>query len=126
MIIEAFKPPVPREITIDDKITASCSRWPRTTRHRDRPQGPERAPHVPPIGWRLDIEDSTRSATKPARQRDRAAVQDLRVRCRDRRAARHMGINSPAAFEGVEADDLVSGGFTAEEAATIIARVAQK
>ena len=37
-----------------------------------------------------------------------------------------MGINSPAAFEGVEADDLVSAGFTAEEAQTIIARVAQK
>ena len=34
-----------------------------------------------------------------------------------------MGINSPAAFEGVEADDLVDAGFTAEEAQAIIARV---
>ena len=35
-----------------------------------------------------------------------------------------MGINSPAAFEGVAAEDLVGGGFTAEEAQDIIARVA--
>ena len=35
-----------------------------------------------------------------------------------------MGINSPGAFEGVEADDLVDAGFTAEEAAAIIERVA--
>jgi N utilization substance protein A len=34
-----------------------------------------------------------------------------------------MGINSPAAFEGVGADDLVGGGFTADEAREIIARV---
>ena len=37
-----------------------------------------------------------------------------------------MGIVSPAAFEGVEAADLVSGGFTDEEAQAIIARVSQK
>ena len=35
-----------------------------------------------------------------------------------------MGFNSPAAFEGVEADDLVGAGFTAEEAPDIIGRVA--
>jgi N utilization substance protein A len=34
-----------------------------------------------------------------------------------------MGINSPAAFEGVDDEDLVDAGFTAEEAAAIIARV---
>ena len=34
-----------------------------------------------------------------------------------------MGINSPAAFEGVETDDLVGAGFTAEEAKDIISRV---
>ena len=35
-----------------------------------------------------------------------------------------MGINSPAAFEGVEANDLVDAGFTPEESADIIGRVA--
>ena len=35
-----------------------------------------------------------------------------------------MGINSPAAFEGVVAEDLVGAGFTAEEAQDIIGRVA--
>jgi N utilization substance protein A len=34
-----------------------------------------------------------------------------------------MGINSPGAFEGVEANDLEGAGFTAEEAADIINRV---
>ena len=33
------------------------------------------------------------------------------------------GINSPAAFEGVEASDLVGFGFTEEEAAGLIAKV---
>ena len=33
------------------------------------------------------------------------------------------GINSPAAFEGVEATDLVGFGFTEEEAAGVIAKV---
>ena len=37
-----------------------------------------------------------------------------------------MGINSPAAFEGVEADDLAGAGFTAEEAQTIFGRVTAK
>ena len=34
-----------------------------------------------------------------------------------------IGINSPAAFEGVGADDLVDGGFTSEEAQAIITQV---
>jgi N utilization substance protein A len=34
-----------------------------------------------------------------------------------------MGINSPAAFEGVVAEDLVGAGFTAEEAQDVIMRV---
>jgi len=34
-----------------------------------------------------------------------------------------MGINSPGAFEGVEAGDLVDAGFTEEEANAIIASV---
>jgi N utilization substance protein A len=37
-----------------------------------------------------------------------------------------MGINSPAAFQDVESDDLVDAGFTAEEAQGIIARVIQE
>jgi N utilization substance protein A len=37
-----------------------------------------------------------------------------------------MGINSPAAFQDVEADDLVDAGFAAEEAQDIITRVNQQ
>jgi N utilization substance protein A len=37
-----------------------------------------------------------------------------------------MGINSPAAFEGVEVGDLVETGFTEEEAQAIMARVNQQ
>jgi N utilization substance protein A len=34
-----------------------------------------------------------------------------------------MGINSPAAFEGVAAEDLTGGGFSVEEAQDVITRV---
>ncbi|MDE3084462.1 MAG: transcription termination/antitermination protein NusA, partial [Verrucomicrobiota bacterium] len=34
-----------------------------------------------------------------------------------------IGINSPAAFTGVEQNDLVDAGFTAEEAQNILSRV---
>jgi N utilization substance protein A len=34
-----------------------------------------------------------------------------------------VGINSPAAFEGVDVDALVESGFTAEESSSIMERV---
>ena len=128
MIIEAFKPAVPREIIIDDKnhrivlkvatddLAIAIGRKGQNARLTSRL-----------IGWRLDIEEFQAVGSDPV-----GAAVALLVKAYEFDAALAgrlvaMGINSPAAFEGVEAGDLVDGEkFTAEEAAAIIARVTQK
>ena len=127
MIIEAFKPATPREIIIDDKnhrivlkvatddLAIAIGRKGQNARLTSRL-----------IGWRLDIEEFQAAGDDP---RGNAIALLFKTYAFDAAIAGRlvdMGINSPAAFEGVEADDLVSAGFTAEEAQTIIARVAQK
>jgi len=127
MIIEAFKPAVPREITIDDKnhrivlkvatddLAIAIGRKGQNARLTSRL-----------IGWRLDIEEFHAVGDDP---RGNAVALLFKTYELDAALAGRlvdMGINSPAAFEGVETDDLVSAGFTAEEAAAIIARVTQK
>jgi len=126
MIIEAFKPAVPREITIDDKnhrivlkvatddLAIAIGRKGQNARLTSRL-----------IGWRLDIEEFHAAGDDP---RGNAIALLFKTYAFDAAIAGRlvdMGINSPAAFEGVEADDLVSAGFTAEEAQGIIARVSQ-
>ena len=127
MIIEAFKPAVPREILIDDKnhrivlkvatddLAIAIGRKGQNARLTSRL-----------IGWRLDIEEFVAVGSDPV-----GAAVALLFKTYEFDAALAgrlvaMGINSPAAFEGVETDDLVSAGFTAEEASAIIARVTQK
>jgi N utilization substance protein A len=127
MIIEAFKPATPREIIIDDKnhrivlkvatddLAIAIGRKGQNARLTSRL-----------IGWRLDIEEFQAAGDDP---RGNAIALLFKTYAFDAAIAGRlvdMGINSPAAFEGVEADDLVSAGFTAEEAQDIIARVAQK
>ncbi len=127
MIIEAFKPAAPREIIIDDKnhrivlkvatddLAIAIGRKGQNARLTSRL-----------IGWRLDIEEFQAVGDDP---RGNAVALLFKTYAFDAAIAGRlvdMGINSPAAFEGVEADDLVSAGFTAEEAQDIIARVTQK
>ena len=127
MIIEAFKPAVPREILIDDKnhrivlkvatddLAIAIGRKGQNARLTSRL-----------IGWRLDIEEFHAVGDDP---RGNAVALLFKTYEFDAVLAGRlvdMGINSPAAFEGVETDDLVSAGFTAEEASAIIARVTQK
>jgi N utilization substance protein A len=124
MVLEALKPAVPREIIIDEKshrivlkvatddLAVAIGRKGQNARLTSRL-----------IGWRLDIEEFKAMGDDP-----RQTAIDLLVKTfalEEETAARlvDMGINSPAAFEGVEAEDLVDAGFTAEEADTIIARV---
>lgn len=127
MIIEAFKPAVPREIVIDEKnhrivlkvatddLAIAIGRKGQNARLTSRL-----------IGWRLDIEEFHAVGDDP---RGNAVALLFKTYEFDAALAGRlvdMGINSPAAFEGVETDDLVSAGFTAEEASAIIARVTQK
>ena len=127
MIIEAFKPAVPREITLDDKnhrillkvatddLAVAIGRKGQNARLTSRL-----------IGWRLDIEEFKAVGSDPegdAKRKLAAALgvgEDVAVRLVK------AGFVSLDLFEGVEADDLVGAGFSAEEAADIIARVPGK
>jgi transcription termination/antitermination protein NusA len=127
MIIEALKPAVPREIVVDEKthrvllkvatddLAIAIGRKGQNARLTSRL-----------IGWRLDIEEFRAVGDDPRGTAIASLVRKyefdpvLAARLVD------MGINSPAAFEGVDADDLASAGFTLEEAQTIVDRVAAK
>lgn len=124
MIIEAMKPAVPREIIIDEKthrillkvatddLAIAIGRKGQNARLTSRL-----------IGWRLDIEEFHAVGDDP--RGDAIALLVKTFELDEAIAGRlvDMGINSPATFEGVDDEDLVDAGFTAEEAAAIIARV---
>ena len=123
MIIEAMKPAVPRDIIINEKdhrillkvatddLAIAIGRKGQNARLTSRL-----------VGWRLDIEEWHAVGDDP---RGNAVASLHKAFALDPVIAGRlvdMGINSPAAFEGVEAPDLVDAGFTAEEAADVIAR----
>ena len=125
MLIEALKPAVPREIILDEKtkrmlvrvvnedLAIAIGRKGQNARLTSRL-----------VGWRLDIEEFKAVANDPRAQ----AIGSLVIAFGfDKAVAERLvaqGINSPAAFEGVEASDLVDSGFTEEEAQGVIAKVA--
>jgi N utilization substance protein A len=127
MIIEAMKPAVPREIVLDEKshrillkvatddLAIAIGRKGQNARLTSRL-----------IGWRLDIEEFRAVGDDPRGNAIASLVKTLTLDAAIAGRLVDMGINSPAAFEGVEANDLVDAGFTPEEAANIIGRVASR
>ncbi len=124
MLVEALKPAVPREIVLDEKnkrmlvrvanedLAVAIGRKGQNARLTSRL-----------VGWRLDIEEWKATASDPRAQAISALVGAFGF---DNVIAERLvanGINSPAAFEGVEANDLVDMGFSAEEAQGVIAKV---
>lgn len=80
------------------------------------------------MGWRLDITKEFQEATGfDARIQKAVAGISHIAGIADDVAARlvTIGITSPEAFEGVTASDLEDAGFTADEAAGVLARVAE-
>jgi N utilization substance protein A len=124
MIIEALKPAVPREIIVDDKnrrivlkvatddLAIAIGRKGQNARLTSRL-----------IGWRIDIEEFKAAGDDPRGNAISSLVKFLSLDPAIAGRLVDMGITSPAAFEGVGAEDLVGGGFTAEEAQAIIAQV---
>ena len=124
MLIEALKPAVPREIILDEKnkrilvrvvnddLAVAIGRKGQNARLTSRL-----------VGWRLDIEEFRVVTADPRAQAISllTGTYGFEATIAERLVAN--GINSPAAFEGVEANDLVDAGFTPEEAAGIIAKV---
>jgi N utilization substance protein A len=124
MLIEALKPAVPREIILDEKnkrmlvrvvnddLAVAIGRKGQNARLTSRL-----------VGWRLDIEEFKVVTADPRAQAINllTGTYGFEATIAERLVAN--GINSPAAFEGVEASDLVDAGFSEEEAAGIIAKV---
>ena len=124
MILEAMKPAVPREIVLDEKshrillkvatddLAIAIGRKGQNARLTSRL-----------IGWRLDIEEFRVVGDDPRGNAIASLVKTLTLDAAIAGRLVDMGINSPAAFEGVEATDLVDAGFTSDEADAIIGRV---
>ncbi len=124
MLIEALKPAVPREIILDEKskrvlvrvvnddLAVAIGRKGQNARLTSRL-----------VGWRLDIEEFRTVAADPRAQAISLLVSTFGFEHKIAERLVAQGINSPAAFEGVEAADLADSGFTAEEAQGIIAKV---
>ncbi len=125
MLVEALKPAVPREITLDEKnkrmlvkvanedLAVAIGRKGQNARLTSRL-----------VGWRLDIEEWKTTASDPRAQAIGALVTAFGFDAGIAERLVANGINSPAAFEGVEASDLVGMGFSEDEAAGVIAKVA--
>lgn len=125
MILEALKPAEPKEIVIDeashrillrvatDDLAVAIGRKGQNARLTSRL-----------IGWRIDIEEYKEVSDDPVQVAIALLVETFSLDAAIAGRLVEMGINSPGAFEGVEADDLVDAGFTEEEANSIIASVA--
>ncbi len=124
MLIEALKPAVPREIILDEKnkrllvrvvnddLAVAIGRKGQNARLTSRL-----------VGCRLDIEEYKLVAVDPRAQAISLLITTYAF---DPAVAERLvtqGINSPAAFEGVEAKDLVESGFTEAEAQDVINKV---
>jgi len=124
MLIEALKPAVPREIVLDEKnkrvlvrvvnddLAVAIGRKGQNARLTSRL-----------VGWRLDIEEFKVVTADPRAQAISVLTGTYGFEASIAERLVANGINSPAAFEGVEAADLAGMGFSEEEAAGIIAKV---
>jgi len=124
MLVEALKPAVPREIILDEKNKRMLVRVVNDDlavaigRKRENARLTSRL-----VGWRLDIEEFKTTAADPRAQAIGLLTSTFSF---DPNIAERLvanGINSPAAFEGVEAADLVGMGFSETEAAGVIAKL---
>jgi N utilization substance protein A len=124
MTTEALKPAVPKEMVIDEKnhrilikvlpdqLAVAIGKGGKNVRLTSRL-----------LGWRLEVEEMKVVSADPRE----AAIQSLTGGLGVERATAErllaMGVNSPAAFEGVELADLVEAGFAEEEAQALLSRV---
>jgi N utilization substance protein A len=124
MVIEALKPAAPRDIVFDEKnhriivkvatddLAVAIGKGGKNVRLTSRL-----------LGWRLEVEEFKTTSDDP---RATAIASLTKAFALETAAAERLvaiGINSPAAFSGVEQNDLVDAGFTTEEAQDILARV---
>ena len=125
MVIEALKPAVPREIVLDEKsrrillrvanddLAIAIGRKGQNARLTSRL-----------VGWRIDIEEFRAVGADPEGDAKRKLVAGLGVTEDLALRLVKAGFVSLELFEGVESADLEGSGFSPEEAALVIQRVA--
>ncbi len=125
MVIEALKPAVPREIHIDERgrrillrvanedLAIAIGRKGQNARLTSRL-----------IGWKIDIEEWKEETVDVQDEATKRLAATLKVPYELATRLVTAGFVSLEIFEGVEADDLEGQGFTSEEAASILAKVA--
>jgi N utilization substance protein A len=125
MVIEALKPAIPREIVLDEKarrillrvanddLAIAIGRKGQNARLTSRL-----------VGWRIDIEEFRAVGADPEGDAKRKLVAGLGVTEDLALRLVKAGFVSLELFEGVEAADLEGAGFSPEESALVIQRVA--
>lgn len=124
MVLEAMKPAVPRDIVIDERskrILLRVATEDLAIAIGKKGQNARLTSRL--IGWRIDIEEHRAEVVDPRAQAVDSLVLafELKKVLAERLVA--VGINSPAAFEGVDVETLVEAGFTTEEADAIMKNV---
>jgi len=127
MIMEALKPAVPRNILMDEashRISIEVSEDDLAVAIGRKGQNARLTSRL--IGWKVDI-GKVQSGEIGLEGKVKIAIQGLNQipGIDDETAQRlvNMGLISPDAFFGVEAEDLVEGEFTLEEANAILEKV---
>jgi N utilization substance protein A len=124
MVLEALKPAVPREIVLDERskrILLRVATEDLAIAIGKKGQNARLTSRL--IGWRIDIEEHRTTVVDPRAQAIKSLVDTFGLAASVAERLVAVGINSPAAFEGVDADALVEAGFTAEEGVDIMQRV---
>jgi N utilization substance protein A len=124
MVLEALKPAVPRDIVLDERskrILLRVATEDLAIAIGKKGQNARLTSRL--IGWRIDIEEHRSEVVDPRAQAVRSLVSTFGLGAAIAERLVAVGINSPAAFEGVDVDALVESGFTAEESSSIMERV---
>ncbi|MBP7140521.1 MAG: transcription termination factor NusA [Opitutaceae bacterium] len=124
MVIEALRPAVPRELQFDEKnrrilirvaaedLAVAIGKGGKNVRLTSRL-----------LGWRLEVEEFKTQVADPRASGINTLVSAFGFDPALAGRLFAIGVTSPAAFEGMSTDDLVSANFSPEEAEAIIARV---
>jgi len=124
MVLEAMKPAVPRDVMIDERskrILLRVATDDLAIAIGKKGQNARLTSRL--IGWRIDIEEHKTEVIDPRTQAIQSLVTTFRLNAATSERLVAVGINSPAAFEGVDIETLVENGFTAEEASAIMRNV---
>ncbi len=125
MVLEALKPAVPRDIVIDERskrILLRVATDDLAIAIGKKGQNARLTSRL--IGWRIDIEEHRAEVVDPRAQATRSLVETFGIDAPIAERLVSVGINSPAAFEGVDVEALTEAGFSADEAAAIMKNVA--